>query len=564
MLKKIVKPNLPMSKIKDGSVLAISGFNMATTPEYLIIKLYEHYEKTGHPNKLFIISDTFPGAPGRGIDIIAKKIYENNDDEFIRGMLMPYLGWSPYLQRLTLENRIEMYSWSIGIVAYWFREIASGRPGVLTYIGLHTYMDPRQDGGALNDLARERRTCVVDLIPTGGVCVSSSCIGEETLLYQAPKPDAAFIRGTTADELGNITMEKEGIFGTVLNIAQATKAQPNPGFVVAQVERIARFGSLNPMEVQVPGPLVDYIILSPPEYHYQSTSIQYDPRISGRIIPPLEPEFIPGLMPELGLNIRKVVARRVLLYFVELIKHLKRPIIVNLGIGIPDMISSIAVEEGISDFIYTTIESGPWGGIALTGADFGVSIGPFAVIPMPDMFTNYEGGVIDAASLGFMQVDKDGNVNPSMLPGRLPGPGGFPVIAAGVPRVYFTGLFTAGKPVIEVTEEGIKIASEGKIIKFVDEVYKIVFSGRFARMNNKEVFYVTERAVFKLTDEGLELIEVAPGIDIDKDIISKMEFEPKVSSKLKTMDKRIYSEGGMRLKEELYNFFREMGMEIID
>ena len=559
MINKIVKPEEVISLIKDGSVLAISGFNMATTPEYLIIKLYEHYEKTGHPKNLFIISDTFPGAPGRGIDLIAEKIYRNNDTEFIRGVLLPYLGWSKYLQKLTLENKIEAYTWSIGIVAYWFREIASGRPGLLSYIGLYTFMDPRQGGGALNKLAEERKTCKVDILSTGGMCVSSSCVGEEILLYQAPKPNVAFIRGTTADEIGNITMEKECMFGTVLNIAQATKAQPNPGFVIAQVERIARFGSLNPKDVQVPGPLIDYIVISPPQYHYQTTNIQYDPRLSGRIIPPLEPEFIPDLLPRLEFNVRKVVARRVLLFFIDLIMKLGKPITVNLGIGVPDVISSLAYEEGISDFIMTTIESGPWGGIALSGPDFGASIGPFAVISMPDMFTNYEGGVVDAASLGFLQVDKEGNVNPSMLPGRLPGPGGFPVIAAGVPRVFFAGLFTAGKRDIRVKEGRLKIVRDGDIIKFVDKVYRIVFSGKFARMQKKEVYYVTERAVFKLVNDGLELIEYAPGIDIDKDIIKKMEFEPKISKDAKMMDKRLFIDGRMGIRPKIVNYFKKIG-----
>ena len=559
MFYKVVKPEYPISLIKDDSVIAISGFNMSTTPEYLIIKLYEYYEKTGHPKNLFIISDTFPGAPGRGIDLVAKKMYENDDFKFVRGMLMPFLGWSPYLQKLTLENRIEIYSWSIGIVAYWFREVASGRPGLLSYIGLYTFMDPRYGGGALNKLAEERRTCRVDIISTKGLCMSSACVGEEILLYQAPKPNVAFIRGTTADEIGNITMEKEGMYGTVLNIAQATKAQPNPGFVVAQVERIARFGSLNPTDVQVPGPLVDYIVISPPEYHYQTTNIQYDPRVCGRIIPPLEPEFIPDLFPKSGLDVKKVVARRVLLYFADLIMKLKRPIVVNLGIGVPDMVSRLAYEEGVSDFIYTTIESGPWGGIALTGVDFGVSIGPFAIISMPDMFTNYEGGVVDAASLGFLQVDKEGNVNPSMLPNRINGPGGFPVIAAGVPRVFFAGLFTAGKRDIRVVDGRLEIVKDGEVVKFVDEVYRIVFSGRFAKKQKKDIYYVTERAVFKLVDDGLELIEYAPGVDIDRDIIGKMEFEPKISRNLRMMDRRLFIEGRMGIKEKLISYFRKIG-----
>ncbi len=553
LFNKVVEAEEAISKIKDGSVIAISGFNLATAPEYLILKLYEYYKKTGHPKNLFIISDTFPGAPGRGLDKIAEELYKNDDTEFIRGMLMPYLGWSPWLQKLTLENKIEMYSWSIGIVAYWFREIASGRPGLLTSIGLYTFMDPRQDGGALNDLARERRTCRVDIIPIG-VCISSVCVGEEFLLYQAPKPDVAFIRGTTADEMGNITMEKEGIIGTVLNIAQAVKAQPNPGIVIAQVERIAKYGSLKPMEVQVPGPLVDYIVISPPEYHMQSASIQYDPRISGRIIPPLEP----SQLPKIELTAKKVAARRTTLIMVELIKRLKRPIIVNLGIGIPDMIANIAAEEGISDFLITTIESGPWGGVALSGADFGVAIGPFAIIPMPDMFSNYEGGVVDAAALGFMQIDKEGNVNPSMLPGRVPGPGGFPVIAAGVPRVYFTGLFTAGKSDIRVENGKLNIVKDGSIIKFVDKVYKIVFSAKFAKMINKEVYYVTERAVFKLTDKGLMLLEYAPGVDIDRDIIEKMDFKPIIADEVKEMDPRLFRPEPMGLKKELLKYFKSI------
>lgn len=535
---KFVSVEEALSHIPDGSVVAISGFNMATTPEYLIMKLWERYRDTGHPKDLFIISDTLPATPNRALDFVARRLYEEEGQEFIRGMLLPFTGWAPYVQKLAMENRIELYSWSIGMAAYWFREVASGRPGLLTSIGRGTFLDPRQDGGAMNDLARERRTCRVSLIEIDG---------EEYLFYEAPKPNVSMIRGTTADEMGNITMEKEGIFGTVLAIAQAAKAQPNPGIVIAQVEREARFGSLNPKNVHVPGPLVDFLVVAPPQYHWQSGTIMYDPRISGTIIPPITP----NLLPRMELNERKVIARRIALEMVKLVNEKGGPILVNLGIGIPAMVTNVAAEEGISDYIVTTIESGPWGGLALMGEDFGVSIGPFAIIPMPDMFTNYEGGIIDAASLGFMQIDREGNVNPSMLPNRMPGPGGFPVIAAGSPRVFFGGGFTAGKKKLKVGEGKLRVEMDGSVIKFVEKVYKIVFNGKVALDEGKEVLYITERAVFRLTDRGLVLEEVAPGVDLDRDLLSKMEFEPVISGDLREMDPRIFREGRMGLKDEI-------------
>lgn len=534
--RKVVEAEEALSRVEDGSVVAISGFNMATTPEYLVLKLYELYEKTGHPKNLFIISDTLPAAPGRGLDVVTKKLYEDPGQEFMRGILVPFMGWSPWLQKLAEESRIEVYSWSIGIVAYWFREVASGRPGLLTRIGLYTFLDPRLDGGAVNDLARERKTCRVDIVVIDG---------KEYLFYRAPKPNVALIRGTTADEMGNITMEKEGIFGTVLSIAQAAKAQPNPGLVVAQVERIARFGSLNPQLIQVPGPLIDYVVVAPPEYHWQSATIQFDPRICGRIIPPSAPDLIP----KLNLGWEKVIARRVALEIVKLVERLGRPVIVNLGIGIPTYVGSILAEEEISDLIITTIESGPWGGVPLTGPDFGVSIGPFAIMSMPDMFTNYEGGIIDAASLGFLQVGEDGDVNSSMLPDRLPGPGGFPVIAAGSPRVYFAGGFTAGSKEIVVRDGALYVKRDGPIVKFVKRVYKTMFSGRFAVEANKEVLYITERAVFKLSEKGLVLEECAPGVDLEKDILNRMEFRPAISSRLREMDRELFMDKPLGLKE---------------
>lgn len=530
---KVVAVEEALSSIRDGSVVAISGFNIATTPEFLIVKLWELYERTGHPKDLFILTDTLPAVPERGLDLVGRKVYESGDRGFLRGMLLTYLGWAPWLQRLAAENLVEVYTWSIGTASYWFREAASGRPGLLTRVGIGTFLDPRCDGCYLNDLARERRTCSSKLVEIDG---------KEYLLYQAPKPDVALIRATTSDELGNLSMEREGILGTVLGISQAAKS--NGGMVIAQVERLARFGSIRPKEVHVPAPLVDYVVISPPEYHWQTCSIHYDPRVSGELIPPR------GSVPTLELNDRKVIARRVALELVRLAEGRGRPLFVNFGIGIPALVPVVIEEEGLSELLLTSIEAGPLGGIAMTEADFGVAIGPFAIIPMPDMFTNYEGGIIDASSLGFMQVDSEGNVNPSFTPGRVTGPGGFPVIASGSPRLYFAGGFTAGKRRIRVEGGSLKIDQDGEIVKFVRRVYKIAFNGRVASEEGKEVLYITERAVFRLSD-GIVLEEVAPGIDLDRDVLNRMDFEPKVSAKLEEMERRIFKEGKMNLKEEL-------------
>src|SRR6476620_7653137 len=277
MLPKLADASI-LNQIKDNDTVAISGFNMSTTPEYLIYELYKKYEEQGHPKNIFIVSDTLPAVPDRALDKVAEKLFKESNQDFLRGSLMPFLGFSPWLQKLVTDNKIECYGWPIGVTAYWFREIGSGRPGLLTKIGVDTFLDPRQDSAALNELAKRNASCHVSVIDIGG---------EDYLLYQAPKPNYAMIRASVSDENGNLSLQDEGMRGTVLSIAQAAKARgPNQGRVIAQVRWITKSGTINPRDVDVPGPLVNYIVVSPKEYHWQCGSIEYDPRISYKIIPP--------------------------------------------------------------------------------------------------------------------------------------------------------------------------------------------------------------------------------------------------------------------------------------
>ena len=541
MMNKVTEPLSVFSQIKDNCIVAISGFNLATTPEYLILELYRHYKEFGHPKNIFIVSDALPAAPNRALDFVAETIYKDSNQQFLRGILMPFLGFSPWLQKLVLDDRIEFYGWPIGITAYWFREVASGRPGLITKIGIDTFLDPRNEGGALNPTAKKMMSCKINII---------SIENQEYLLYQAPKPDYALVRATTADESGNMTMEDEGIRGTVLAIAQATKARPNQGTVFAQTRRITKTSTMNPRDVDIPGPLVDYIIISPQKYHWQSGTIEYDPRISYRTVPPITEKLVESINAKPIVPYEKLIARRILVELIKLFKVKGSPVLVNLGIGIPALVSSVAAEENLTDSIITVIESGPWGGIALSGTNFGQAISPFALSTIPDMFSNFEGGIIDVASLGFLQVDRYGNVNPSILSDRIFGPGGFPVIAGGSPKTFFAGAFTAGQKIIDIANNRLSIVHDGSA-KFVENVYKIIFSGPQALKYEKEILYVTERAVFRLTEKGLILEEISPGVDIDRDILHKMEFSPIISTSLKQIDERLFNESKIGLADEI-------------
>ncbi len=530
-MARIVSAEEAVSYIKDGDVLALSGFTGAGFCQEIYLALRKRFLETGHPRNLTLLYAAGQGCNSleRGIDIIAI-------EGLIGRVISSHYGLSPGIRKLIVENKIIAYSLPQGVISQLFREIAAKRPGLVTKVGLYTYVDPRVEGGKANELTREKGEDLVKLIKIDG---------EEYLFYKAIPVDVAIIRGTTADEKGNISMEREGL--TLENLSVAQAAKNSGGITIAQVERIAMRNTLPARMVEIPHIFVDYVVKARPENHWQTAVEPYNPAISGEIRIPLE------MLPKKPLNERKVIGRRALIELVELVRKLGKPPVVNLGIGMPEEVAACAAEEGISEAFTLTVESGVIGGVPLGGLYFGVGVNFDAVIDQPYQFDFYDGGGLDITFLGMAEVDEEGNVNVSNFAGRYVGCGGFINISQGAKRVVFCGTFTAGGLKVDVKDGKLKIVQEGRFIKFVKRVKHVTFSGYYAKKVKKPVMYITERAVFRLTDKGLVLEEVAPGIDVDKDILEKMEFKPVIPEEVKTMDPRIFREEVIGLKNALKN-----------
>jgi propionate CoA-transferase len=427
------------------------------------------------------------------------------------------IGNEPRLGALVEANELEAYSFPQGVLSQLMREIAAGRPGLVTQVGLGTYVDPRRTGGRQNARTTDDLVEVVTLR------------GREWLLYHAFPIDVAVIRGTTADEDGSLTMEGEAVQGEMLAMAMA--ARNSGGIVIAQVKRLAPRGSLPLRDVKVPGALVDHVFVDPDQ---RQTYITLDsPYYAGALRKPVTQE------PPAPLDVRKIIARRSLLEF-------PRGAICNLGFGISQLIGRVAWEEGITDLLVLTVEQGIFGGVPVAGNEGGAGFNYQAMIDQPDMFGFYDGGGLDVASLSFAEVDAAGNVNVHAFEGRVRGPGGFPNISARTGKICFVGTLTAQGLRIEI-EDGVRIAEEGRLPKFVPAVREVTFNGHLARERGQEVRYITERAVFALADDGLVLTEVAPGVDVERDVLGRMGFRPRLAGDLRTMDRRLYATGPMGL-----------------
>jgi propionate CoA-transferase len=419
-------------------------------------------------------------------------------------------------------GEIEAYSFPQGVLSLLCREIAGGRPGLVTHIGLDTYVDPRHTGGKQNARTTEDLVEVVTLR------------GREWLLYHAFPIDVAVIRGSTADEDGNLTMEDEAVQGEMLAMAMA--ARNSGGIVIAEVHRLARAGTLPMRAVKVPGALIDYVYVDPDQT--QTYATRYSPYYAGALRRPATAVAPPPL------DVRKIIARRSLLEF-------RAGDICNLGFGVSQGIGAIAFEEGIADRLVLTVEQGIFGGVPVAGNEGGAGFNYQAMIEQPSMFDFYDGGGLDVASLSFAEVDRHGNVNVHAFEGRVRGPGGFPNISARTKRICFVGTLTARGLDVGAQDGRLEIRSEGTLPKFVDEVREVTFSGRRARADGQEVRFITERAVFALREEGVTLIEIAEGVDLHRDVLDQMAFRPIVPQVVGTIDPRVYAEGPMGLAETL-------------
>lgn len=522
---KIVSASEAVRLIRSGDTVAIGGFGGIGIAEEVVHEIAEAYKakddaavSLGRPSDLTLFFCVGQGNPfnGRGLNRLA-------EPGLIKRVVGAHFNFIPAIQRLVAGNQVEAYNLPLGPIVHLFRDIAAGKPGHLSRIGLGTFADPRFGGGKLNDKTTEE---IIDLITLGG---------NEYLFYRAIPINVGIIRGTTADPDGNITMEREAL--TIESLSLAMAAHNSGGLVIAQVERIAEKGTLNPRQVKIPGVLVDCVVVAQPENHTQTYGTAFSPAYAAEVrVPTTSLETMP-------MSERKIIARRAAM-------ELRPNSVVNLGVGMPEGVAAVAAEEKISDLMTLTAEPGVIGGIPAGGLNFGAATNAQAIIDIGYQFDFYDGGGLDVAFLGLAQADRLGNLNVSKFGPRLAGAGGFINISQNAKKVVFCGTLTAGDLEVSVVEGKLLIERDGKDKKFVHEVEHRTFSGPHAAENGKEVLYITERAVFKLTRDGLELIEVAPGVDIKRDIIEKMAFEPIVRQP-RTMDPRIFRPEPMDLREDL-------------
>ena len=504
-MNKLISAEQAAKLVHSEETVGISGFAFGFGfPEAVCAALDTRFCEERKPERLTLIFGSGCGDGGESPFGLAHFAHTG----MVRRVIAGHVGLTGALSDMINRNEIEAYNFPQGVICHLFREIAGGRSGVITHVGLDTFVDPKFEGGRLNDCTTE------DLVQ------HITVQGQDMLFYPALPIQVALIRGTVADEDGNLTVEREGVLLEVLHLAQAAKN--SGGIVIAQVESVASRGSLDPRRVEVPGILVDYLVCAPPEHHKMNVSTLYDPALTGELRRPF------NQLPSMKMGVRKVIARRCA-------QELNKGDVVNLGIGMPEGVAAVAFENGAADAVTLTVEAGAIGGIPGMGHNLGASVNLSAMIGQPNIFDLYDGGGLDIAILGLAQVDGAGNVNVSKFNGRTVGCGGFINISQNARRVVFCGTFNAGGTQAHVERGMLKIDREGRVPKFLPSVEQITFSGPHAIDRRQEVLYVTERAVFRLTHRGVELIEVAPGIDIDRDIIDRMGFVPVIQTDLQQM-----------------------------
>jgi acyl CoA:acetate/3-ketoacid CoA transferase len=522
-MNKLISAEQAAQLVRDGDIVTVSSSSGLGCPDKVLAALGERFAAEGHPRDLTTLH---PIAAGdmygiRGIDHLARP-----------GMLKKVLAGSypsgpsslpmPDIWRLIVEEEIAAYNLPSGILFDMHRDAAAKRPGVLTKVGLDTFVDPARQGGAMNKRAAAEP-----------VVKKVHFADDEWLFFPAIAPRVAILRATTADERGNLSFEHEGAFLGAMD--QALAARNNGGVIIAQVKRVVGAGSLKPQQVHVPGTLVDYIVVDPEQM--QTTQTIYDPAISGEIVRP-ESSF------ELqAWGMEKVIARRAAL-------ELATGSAVNLGFGISANVPRVLLEEGLHGEVTWVIEQGAVGGVPLLGFAFGCAANADAIVPSPAQFTYFQGGGFDVALLSFLQIGHDGSVNVSKLgakPYLTAGCGGFVDITAHARHIVFSGFFTAGAK-LEVGNGRLKIVQEGRSRKLVNAVEHVTFSGTMAQRRGQRIRYVTERCVIDLLADGLTVREIAPGVDLKRDVLDQADFALKVDPQLKVMDAALFRDAPLNMK----------------